>query len=144
MLFTHGSTAVSVWTRGFLPSQRGMEQRDSTRLSSWLLGKHWAWEPFPPQIAGLTWIVIIQLWRFLHSHFCWYFIVQVNLISLFSAGSVFFFFFLQTEGLWQPCVKHAYQCHVPNSITFKLRSVHLKEKLMLLNRLQYKGNFYMH
>ena len=56
----------------------------------------------------------------------------------------FFFFFLQTEGLWQCCVKHAYQCHVPNSIVFKLRSVHLKEKLMLLNRLQYKGNFYMH
>ena len=29
-------------TGGFLPSQHGMEQRDSTRLSSRLLGQHWA------------------------------------------------------------------------------------------------------
>ena len=112
-------------TGGFLPSQRGMEQRDSTRPSSRLSGQHWAWEPSPPQVAGLTWIVVIQLWRFLHSHFCWYFIVLCRFC-------LFFFFLIQIEGLWQPCVEHAYQCHVPHSIMFKLRSVHLKEKLMLL------------
>ena len=81
--------------------------------------------PFLPRLLGSP-----ESWSYSFGGF--FTLISVD-ISLFSAGSAFFFFFLiQIEGLWQPCVEHAYQCHVPHSIMFKLRSVHLKEKLMLL------------
>ena len=120
----------SVSTGGFLPSQYGMQWWDGTQLASWLLGKHRTWAPSPHQAAGLTWIrdhtaLEVSSLSFLLILHC---IGKPHFIVL--CRYCIFFFSLQIEGLWWPCVEQAYQCHVPNSTTFKLRSVHLKKNAL--------------
>ena len=124
MLFTHGSTAVSVRTlEVFCLHSVAWNSETALGLPHGCWGNTGLGSPLLPRLLGSP-----ESWSYSFGGF--FTLISVD-ISSFSAGSAFFFL-IQIEGLWLPCIEHAYQCHVPHSIMFKLRSVHLKEKLMLL------------